>query len=47
MLEAGGKAVAVQADVSRPADVKRLFDETKTAFGRLDVFVNNAGVYSP
>lgn len=40
-----GKAVAVQADVSKAADVKRLFAETKQAFGRLDVLVNNAGVY--
>ena len=41
----GGRAVAVQADVSKSADVKRLFDDTKKAFGRLDVLVNNAGVY--
>src|SRR5436190_24303001 len=41
----GGKAVAVQADVSRPDDIRRLFAETKKAFGRLDVLVNNAGVY--
>lgn len=40
-----GKAVAVRADVSKEADVKRLFDETKRAFGRVDVLVNNAGVY--
>jgi 3-oxoacyl-[acyl-carrier protein] reductase len=41
----GGKAVAVQADVARPEDVKRLFAETRKAFGRVDVLVNNAGVY--
>jgi 3-oxoacyl-[acyl-carrier protein] reductase len=41
----GGKAVAVQADVSKPEDVKRLFAETVKVFGRLDVLVNNAGVY--
>jgi 3-oxoacyl-[acyl-carrier protein] reductase len=41
----GGKAVAVQADVSKAADIKRLFDETKKSFGALDVLVNNAGVY--
>jgi len=41
----GGRAVAVQADVSRQADIRRLFAETKKAFGRLDVLVNNAGVY--
>ncbi|HLK19777.1 MAG TPA: glucose 1-dehydrogenase [Bryobacteraceae bacterium] len=41
----GGKAIAVQGDVSKSADVKRLFEETKKAYGRLDVLVNNAGVY--
>jgi 3-oxoacyl-[acyl-carrier protein] reductase len=41
----GGRAVAVQADVSKPADVRRLFAEAKKAFGRLDVLVNNAGIY--
>jgi 3-oxoacyl-[acyl-carrier protein] reductase len=41
----GGKAVAVQGDVSRPADVKKLFQETKKAFGNVDVLVNNAGIY--
>jgi 3-oxoacyl-[acyl-carrier protein] reductase len=41
----GGRALAVQADVSRPADIQRLFAETKKAFGRLDVLVNNAGIY--
>ena len=41
----GGKAIAVQGDVSKAADVKRLFEETKKAFGALDVLVNNAGVY--
>jgi 3-oxoacyl-[acyl-carrier protein] reductase len=41
----GGKAVAIQGDVSKASDVRRLFAETKKAFGRLDVLVNNAGVY--
>ena len=41
----GGKAIAVQGDVARPADVKKIFVETKKAFGRLDILVNNAGVY--
>jgi 3-oxoacyl-[acyl-carrier protein] reductase len=41
----GGKAVAVQGDVAKAADVKRLFQETKKAFGSLDVLVNNAGIY--
>jgi 3-oxoacyl-[acyl-carrier protein] reductase len=41
----GGKAIAVQADVSKTADVQRLFKEAKKAFGSLDVLVNNAGVF--
>jgi 3-oxoacyl-[acyl-carrier protein] reductase len=41
----GGKAIAVQGDVSKAADVQRLFQETKKAFGALDVLVNNAGIY--
>ena len=43
--QAGRKAVAVQADVSKLEDVRRLFAETKKAFGKLDVLVNNAGIY--
>ena len=42
---AGGKAIAVQADVSKQADISKLFSETKKAFGKVDVLVNNAGVY--
>ncbi len=41
----GGKAIAVQGDVSKTKDVQRIFAETRKAFGRLDVLVNNAGVY--
>ncbi|KQS78922.1 sugar dehydrogenase [Rhizobium sp. Leaf384] len=41
---AGGRARAVQADVSREDDVVRLFDETVDAFGRVDVLVSNSGV---
>ncbi len=41
----GGKAVAVQANVAKPAELERLFSEAKKAFGRLDILVNNAGVY--
>src|ERR1051326_2921864 len=41
----GGKAIAVQGDVSRQADITALFAATKKAFGGLDVLVNNAGVY--
>lgn len=42
---AGGKAVAVQGDVSKKADIERLFKESKEAFGTLDILINNAGVY--
>ncbi len=41
----GGKAIAAHGDVSKSADVKRLFAETKEAFGGVDILVNNAGVY--
>ncbi len=40
-----GKAIAVQADVAKAEDVKRLFATTQDAFGRLDIVVNNAGIY--
>jgi 3-oxoacyl-[acyl-carrier protein] reductase len=41
----GGNAIAVKGDVANAADVRRMFAETKKAFDRLDVLVNNAGVY--
>src|SRR6201988_1100737 len=41
----GGKAIAVQGDVSKPADIARLFAETKKAYGKLNILVNNAGIY--
>jgi 3-oxoacyl-[acyl-carrier protein] reductase len=41
----GGKAIAVQADLSNQADIKRLFDKSKNAFGHVDILVNNAGIY--
>ncbi|MGD9726709.1 MAG: glucose 1-dehydrogenase [Nitrospiraceae bacterium] len=40
----GGKAIAVQADMSKVADVRRLIQETAQRFGRLDILVNNAGM---
>ena len=45
IVKGGGKAIAVQGDVAKADDVKRLFAETAKAFGRVDVLVNNAGVY--
>jgi 3-oxoacyl-[acyl-carrier protein] reductase len=42
----GGKAVAIQANVSKSADVKRLFAETKAKLGALNILVNNAGVFT-
>jgi len=41
----GGKAVAIQGDVSQPQDIERLFSETKKVYKKLDVLVNNAGIY--
>ena len=43
--EKGGTALALQADVANHDDIKRLFAETKAAYGKLDVLVNNAGIY--
>jgi 3-oxoacyl-[acyl-carrier protein] reductase len=45
ILEHGGKAIAIQADVSKPADVDRLFNEAIAAFDKVDILVNNAGIY--
>lgn len=45
IVEKGGKAVAIQGDVAKAADVLRIFAGTVQAFGKLDVLVNNAGVY--
>ena len=45
ITDSGGKAVAVQADVSKQADIGKLFSETKRAFGHVDILVNNAGIY--
>jgi 3-oxoacyl-[acyl-carrier protein] reductase len=42
---AGGKAVALQANVAKKEDIERLLAGTMSAFGRLDVLVNNAGIY--
>jgi 3-oxoacyl-[acyl-carrier protein] reductase len=47
IINDGGKAIAVHADVSKAEGVKKLFKETKVAFGRLDILVNNAGVFKP
>jgi len=44
ITHAGGRAIAVQADVSKEDDVVRLFDESAAAFGRIDVLVSNSGV---
>lgn len=44
---AGGQAIAVKADVSKPWEVAALFDQATTAFGGVDVLVNNAGIIQP
>lgn len=41
----GGRAVAIQANIAREPDIRRLFAEAKKAFGPLDILVNNAGIY--
>ncbi len=46
IAKAGGKAVAVQGDVSKQEDITKLFAETQKTFGPLDILVNNAGVYA-
>lgn len=45
ITDKGGTAISVQGDVSKEADVNKLFEETKNAFGTLDILVNNAGIY--
>lgn len=45
IVASGGKAVAIQADLSKEADIVRLFQEAKNTYGRLDILVNNSGVY--
>ena len=45
ITQKGGKAIAIQANIAKQSEVQNLFSETKQAFGRLDVLVNNAGVY--
>ena len=45
LAKRGGKAVAVQGSVAKKADVERLFAEAEKAFGKIDIVVNNAGVY--
>jgi 3-oxoacyl-[acyl-carrier protein] reductase len=45
ITRANSRAIAIQGDVSKSADVSRLFAEAKNAFGALDILVNNAGVY--
>ncbi len=42
----GGRAIAVQGDVSQAADVTRLFAEAEQSYGKLDILVNNAGVFA-
>ena len=45
IIDSGGEAIAIRADVSKAAEVAPLFKEVDTAFGRLDILVNNAGVF--
>lgn len=45
IVECGGKAIAIQGDVSNSSDVTRMFEQAVTVFGSIDILVNNAGVY--
>jgi 3-oxoacyl-[acyl-carrier protein] reductase len=45
ITKAGGKAVAIQANMTKKSEVEQLFAEAKKTFGRLDILVNNAGIY--
>ncbi len=45
ITKSGGKAVAVQGNVSKPADAQAIIDAAIKSFGKLDVLVNNSGVY--
>ena len=45
IAKGGGKAIAVQGDVTKRKDIEHLFAETKRAFNRVDILVNNSGVY--
>jgi 3-oxoacyl-[acyl-carrier protein] reductase len=45
ITEKDGRAVAIQADMSKPEDIRRLFADAKKAFGKIDILVNNAGIY--
>lgn len=45
ITQQGGNAIAIRADIANKAEVDHLFNETKKAFGRVDVLVNNAGIY--
>jgi 3-oxoacyl-[acyl-carrier protein] reductase len=45
IIDSGGEAIAMRADVSKAAEIAQLFKEVDTAFGSLDVLVNNAGVF--
>lgn len=45
IIQKGGKAIAIQANMSNPEDIQRLFLETSQTFGKIDILINNAGVY--
>jgi 3-oxoacyl-[acyl-carrier protein] reductase len=45
IISTGGKALAVQGNVAKKAEIGKLFAETKKAYGKVDILVNNAGIY--
>src|SRR5579872_4534227 len=47
IVRAGGEAVCIQAELTRVAEIDRLFEQAEQRFGRLDILVNNAAIFSP
>ncbi len=45
IVNTGGKAIAIQANMAKEQDIRRLFQESKNAYGTIDILVNNAGIY--
>lgn len=47
ILRSGGEAVCIQAELARVSEIDRVFEEIEKRFGRLDILVNNAAIFSP
>ncbi len=44
IIQNGGKAIAIQADISKPSEIEKLFNQTIENYGRIDILINNAGL---